>query len=319
MLYSRRSVARAGALTLAAASLAACSDSTAPRDLSVEELQTVAEAVAFEMEGSVMQLTAQDAMGSVDAPVFSLRSRTARRMLRNDPLSLRLSAQVAGDECGVPSQTPPTDTDADGVPDNFSLTFALPACHFTDVDGSMDMTGVVRVSDPQPGTSGMALTFSLDDFRVAFSGAEMSGHVFRDGTTSVSASETGLSQMMDWTESAEVTGHPALGVDIDWTATFAAAEGQSIIAGQPLPDGLYVPNGTVQYREGRIRSALAVSTPTPLQYSAACAAGVIEGTAVTPFTGGEARVAFAGPEGRGFVRVTYANCDYATVAFVAQQ
>jgi hypothetical protein len=326
MFISRRFIARAGALTLAAATFAACGDSTGPLNLSPDQLQSLGESMAIEIEGGALQLTAQGAMGTVNAPAFSLHSARMPQLLQSRVSGLRLSRAGASlrqtptlnTDCGVPSQNPPTDSDGDQVPDNFSVTFALPACHFADADGSIDLTGVARVTDPLPGTAGMTLNFSLENFQIAISGAQGSGTIVRDGSASVAASETGLSQTHDWTESARVTGYPSIGVDVNWSATFAAAAGQTITAGQPLPDGVYQPNGSITYREGRRTSSFSVTTVTPLQYSASCAAGVANGTASTPFSAGEVQVAFSNAQHSGRVTITYADCSYATVQYVAQ-
>ncbi|HVE78611.1 MAG TPA: hypothetical protein VNA89_07110 [Gemmatimonadaceae bacterium] len=326
MPISRRLIARAGALTLAAATLTACSDSTGPLDLTPDEFASLGESIATQIEGGVFQLTADDATGSVSGPTFSLQSGSRARTLRlrtARPAANRIGFQLqamgdVGTECGVPSQNPPTDTDSDNVPDNLSITFALPACHYVDVDGTMDLTGVMRLSDPTPGTAGMALNYALDNLRIAFSNGDFSGTVTQNGTASVSATATGLSQMQSWTQSARVNGFPSVGVDLDWVATFAAAEGQTITPGAALPDGVYQPGGSVEYREGNRASSFTVTTVEPLQYSAACAAAVVDGTGYTPFTGGQVRVEFSDAGRAGHVTVSYIGCDFATVQYVAQ-
>jgi hypothetical protein len=319
MFISRRSIARSTALTLAAATFAACGDSTGPLDLSPTEFESIGESVATEIEGGAMSLTGQDAMGTVGSPVLSLQGRQPRQSLSRAAFRRQSASLMAGTDCGVPSQNPPVDTDGDQVPDNFSVTFALPACHIDDQTGGyMEITGLVRLSDPQPGTAGMALNLSLDNMQIKLSSPDASGTVTRDGSASVSASTSGLSQTQDWTQTARITGLPAIGVDINWAATFAAAQGQSITAGQPLPDGTYQPNGSIRYQEGKRASSFSVTTVTPLQYSATCAAGIANGTAMTPFTAGQVDVAFSDQGRSGKVSVTYADCNYATVQFVAQ-
>ena len=325
MTISRHLLARAGVLTLAALTLASCGESTSPLNVSPEQLESMGESVAAEIEVGVMQLTAQDVMATnAGAPTFTRLAPASPLLTRGLAFSrtgtaAATAARTAADfECGVPSQNPPTDSDGDEVPDNLSITFALPACHFVQEGTSIDVTGILRVSDPLPGTSGMALSTSLDNFRIAFSLDQGSGYVLRDGTLSVSASASGLSQTADWTEAAQLTGMPVIGADINWTASFAAAQGQSITPGLPLPSGAYQVNGTIGYREGRRTAGFGITTLEPLQYSAACAAGMQEGTALTPFTSGRVRVAVTSQEGRGYVEVTYADCDMANVLIVAQ-
>lgn len=311
----RRSISRAGALALAAAAFAACSDSTSP--LQPDDLETAAEAIAVEIESAVMQLTANGAMDGVESsPSFSIQSQLGQRMVGGASFSLQRAGQIGTQECGVPSENPPTDSDADQVPDNLTITFALPACSHTDENGTVEITGVARMSDPTPGTAGMALSFGLDNFRLMFSGAEGSFTVNRDGSATVSASETGLSQSQDWTESVNFDGM-RFGATLDWTSTFAAAAGQVIAAGQPLPNGTYTPNGTFRYSQGNRASMLSVTTVEALAYDAECAAGWAEGMVDSPFASGQVNVAFSGAEGSGFVRITYAACGLATVTYIA--
>ena len=316
-----RSFARTGALALAAAAFTACGDSTSPLDLDPAGMEAVGESIAAEIEASALTLTASGAMGEVEQtqPIFSLGSRTSQRVLGGATYSvsrLRPAMQIGTETCGVPSQNPPADSDEDGVPDNLTITFSLPACHTVMEEGSIDITGLFRISDPTPGTAGFALNFGMDAFRVVFDGAEGRFTVNQDGSSSVNASATGLSQTQDWTQSMSASGYPSIAMTVDWAATFAAAEGASIVAGEPLPNGAFSPNGTFTYREGKRVAALNVTTVSPLQYNAECAAMVEEGLADSPFTGGEVRVAFSGDQGNGYARITYAECSWANVVFV---
>ena len=321
MTLSLNSVRRASALTLAALSLA-CSDATAPLSISPEQLEVIGLTMATELESGALQLTAQDAMGTVDAPQLSVRSSTPGN-LGGVALNLQSarrypSFQVVDPECGVFSQNPPTDSDADQVPDNLTITFAVPACRFVDQNGSFELTGVVRLTDPLPGTAAAAFNMALDNFRFSFSGAEGSGFVRRDGMTSVAASQTGLSQTVSWLESAQITGYPTLGADIDWSATFAAAQGSTITTGQPLPDGVYTPNGSFEFRQGGRVAQFTITTVEPLQYSAECAAGIAAGTTWSPFTAGVVRVAVRNDANMGFAEVTYVDCNEASVLYVGR-
>jgi hypothetical protein len=322
MTLSSRSFTRAGALTLAALTFAACSDSIRPLDVSPEDLEAISQTMALEIETGVLQLTAQDAMGTVDAPAFSVQSRTPGNLggaaFNLQRAASQPSLQVVDPACGVPSQNPPTDSDADQVPDNLTITFAIPACRFVSETGSFELTGVIRVTDPLPGTAGMAFTMALDNFRFTFSDVDMNGFVRRDGLTSVIATQTGLSQTVSWLESAQISGFPTLGADIDWSATFAAAQGATITPGEPLPDGVYQPNGSFEFRLGDRSAQFTVTTVVPLQYSAACAAGVVAGTALSPFSSGKVRVAVRNDGNLGYAEATYIDCNEASVLYVSR-
>ena len=323
MTLSARSIRRAGAATVAALTFVACSDSsTAPLDISPEELESIGYSMAIQLESGVLQLTAQDAMGTIDAPALSVqrgaRSTHFPTLSLNRTAGYPVSLQTVDPECGVPSQNPPTDSDADQVPDNLTITFALPACRVVGPDGSFDLTGIVRVSDPLPGTAAVAFNMALDNFRVTFSSVEASGFVRRDGLTSVLVTQTGLSQTVSWLESAQISGFPTIGADVDWTATFAAAEGGTIAPGEALPDGAYQANGSMEFRQGPRSAHFTVTTVEPLQYSAECAAGVVAGTALAPFSSGKVRVAVRNDGDLGYAEITYLDCDEASVLYVAR-
>ncbi|HKW49011.1 MAG TPA: hypothetical protein VJN70_16285 [Gemmatimonadaceae bacterium] len=319
MSISRRTFARAGVLAIGALTLASCKDSgTTPLNVTPDQLQSVGQSVATELEAGVAELTAQDVMSTNGgAPTFSRVPRSAATMTRGLAFSRTAGAADIA-QCGVPSQSPPVDTDGDLIPDNWSLTFSLPACHFSDQTNSYDITGALRISDLQPTTPSLSLNFALDNFKLAFSGANGSGYVSRNGSGSVTASASGLSQTENWTEGAVLTGVTSATVGINWTATFTAAQGQSITAGQSLPDGAYTPNGTVSFRQGNRAASFTVTTLAPLQYSAACAYGVTQGTSLAPFTGGHIRVDVTSQQGSGYADVTYSSCNSATVTFVSQ-
>src|SRR5436305_8174011 len=203
MPISRRNLARSGALAVGALALASCSDSsTAPLQVTPDVMQTMGDNVATEIESSIASLTAQDVMNSTaGAPTFRRVPQTGTSMLRGLSFSRTAAApalKTASDisQCGVASQSPPVDTDGDNVPDSWSMTFSLPACHFVDQTSATtcDVTGLLHLSDPQPGTAGLALAFGLDNFKVSFSGSNGSGSVTRNGNGSVNASASGLSQ-----------------------------------------------------------------------------------------------------------------------------
>jgi len=327
MSISRRTLTRAGVLAIGALTLAACKDSTSPLNITPDQLQAMGESVATELEGGVAQLTASDITATNGgAPSFSRVPRSTATLFRGLSLNRTPGAvsrsTSAGDiaQCGVASPSTPVDSDGDGIPDNWSLTFNLPACHFSDAasGNNYDITGAFHITDLAPGTLGFDLGFGLDNFKLSFNGADGSGYVSRDGDGSVHASASGLSQTENWREVAVFTGLTSASVDINWTATFAAAQGQSLTAGHGLPDGTYTPGGSVSFRQGNRVASFEVTTITPLQYSASCAAGVAQGTSISPFSAGHIKVAVTSQQGSGFADVTYSSCNAATVTLVSQ-
>jgi len=330
MFLSRRMIARAGVLAIGALTLAACSDSsTAPLNITPDQLTTMGSSVATEIEGAMAQFTAQDVVNTNGgAPTFSRVPRATVAMMRGLAqnrygLSFNRYAPSASvsdvSACGVASQNPPVDTDGDGVPDNFNVTFALPACHFTDATSSYDVTGILNISDPQPGTASMALDFGLQNFKITINGSNVSGYVSRNGSASISVSQSGLYQSATWTDNAVITGVASASDNIQWTNSFTAAAGQSITAGRSLPDGAYSPSGSVNFQQGNRVATFTVTTIDPLQYSASCAAGVQQGTSLSPFTAGHVRVAVTNQQTAGYADITYSGCNSATVNLVAAQ
>jgi hypothetical protein len=315
---SFRSFRRAGTLTAAALTFAACSDSTGPLDMSPEQVQAIGELLATEIQSGALQLNGADAIGNVGTPSLSVQRRPFGNVggLALNIQGTRPRLQTVDPQCGVPSQDPPTDTDEDLIPDNLSVTFALPACRFIEETGSFDLTGVMNITDRQPGTPGMAFDLSLDDFRFTFNTEDLNGFVRRDGLTSVTASATGLAQTVSWLESAQIQGFPSVGADIDWSASFASTGG-SITPGMPLPDGVYLVNGNFEYRQAGRSAAFTITTVEELIYSAECAFGLADGTYASPFADGKVRVTGRNDGDRGYAEVTYSACEIATVVFIA--
>lgn len=313
MTIPRRTLTSASIAAIGLLALAACKDSTSPLNVTPDQLASMGESVAAEIESGALSLTAQGVTATNGgAPTFARLPQRTATFFRGLSMSRIVASRSAAATCGVASQDPPVDTDGDQVPDNFSISFGLPECHIVDGTSAIDITGALNVSDPQPGTPGMALNFGLDNFTVAISGDQGSGSVVRDGSGSVSASETGLSQAGAWYEAVQVTGAPKISANIDYAATFVPAQGQSIVIGQALPNGAYSPNGSVDYREGNATASFSVTTITPLQYSASCAAGVENGTSLTPFTAGTIQVTANGRS----ANVTYSGCNSAVVTLV---
>ena len=97
MTLSARSIRRAGAATLAALTFVACSDSsTAPLDISPEELESIGLSMAIQLESGVLQLSAQDAMGTIDAPALSVqRCARSTRLRKPQRFGSRLTESSA--------------------------------------------------------------------------------------------------------------------------------------------------------------------------------------------------------------------------------
>ncbi len=313
MTLSFRSLRRASVVTLAALTFVACSDAIAPLDVAPQDLEWIGHGMMFEIENGVATLTVAGAMNNDHWPHFSMQGRAPANgggVAFNVQHAARLpSFQVVDPECGVFSQNPPADSDADGVPDDLTITFGAPACHFPDETGSRELTGVIRISDPLPGTAAPAYNMAFDDFGIIVADPELNGFNRRDGMTAVSASASGLSQTVSWFETSHTEGYPTFGIGMNRSATFAAAQGSAISSGEPLPDGAYALHGSIEYRVDGRPAHFDFTTVEALQYSTECVAAMAEGLAWSPFTAGTVRVAVRNNADMGFAQITYTDCQ----------
>ena len=81
---------------------------------------------------------------------------------------------------------------------------------------------------------------------------------------------------------------------------------------------MYQPNGSVTFSQANRTATFSVETIDPLQYSATCAAGVAQGTSVSPFSAGRVRVTVTNQQVNAYADVTYSSCNAATVVLVSQ-
>lgn len=232
-------------------------------------------------------------------------------------LGLQLSAPFS--ECnptitGGDEFDDPIDTDADGVPDDYTVNFGS-ACVEEDSAGTYRLTisGSYRFQDPGTGIYSFKATLNHlkfveqdlttgDKFQISVNGSE-----------SFNATAALASHSLTWTQGVAITSGAnsfAITLSDDEDATFDPDAGQSLAADAPLPDGVFDLNA--DYRligensggevPGNFRMVL--STPTPLHYTMACdgiVAGVFRGL-------------FSGDADVGFT-ATWSGCGDPTVDF----
>jgi hypothetical protein len=292
---------------LAALAVGACSDSTAPqRPLTPEELESFGEAIAGEVELGLSSLVANDLLGAagVGGGVVAGRPRFDRFEL----------ADVNRPECSTTPQDPILDDDSDNIPNDVVFSFARPACDFVFGDLTIALTGSIRLVDALPSTAGFGYNATLNDFAVSIIDPEFGTITAgRDGTMGVAVTPNllTLTQTMQLSVTAPET--PATSVTSLISATFAPAQGTSLVAGQPLPSGTYTPSSTVTINQAGQNVVFTLSAPTPLQYDAGCAAG----DDLSAFAAGEVRATISGPHGNGYVRMRWIECGLPEVVFVA--
>ena len=88
----------------------------------------------------------------------------------------------------------------------------------------------------------------------------------------------------------------------DWSIQVAAAQGQSIVMDDLLPDGDFTLSGQFVYDVNGERFALSITTQTALSYDSSCVGQV------NPFTGGVIRAHAGGPNGQVYVQITFTGC-----------
>ena len=291
---------------LAALTVGACSDSTAPpRPLTAEELESFGSAIADEVEIGLSAMVANEFLGGTEATVSASPAR--RRFDR-----FELNA-VTAPECSTTPQNPILDADEDNIPNDVVFTFARPACEFELGDALIALTGSIRLVDALPQTAGFGYSATLNDLTVSITGPEGGFSFGRDGTQSVAVTSNLLTLTQNMILDVTATGAPSTSITSLISATFAPEQGASLVPGQPLPSGVYTPSSTITINQAGQNVVFSLSTPTPLQYDAGCAAGVDP----SAFVAGEVRASISGPHGNGYVRLRWVECGLPQVVFVA--
>lgn len=235
--------------------------------------------------------------------------------------SLRMSAHaaLASADSGAPCPTPDntTDSDHDGIPDNATMTFALPQCrHVTDGD-TTEVTGVVHIADPvfspppDPQAFGYQATFVNLTVHFGAMDPDSSFTETRNGTDALLVSGQSLAQEHGFDIVHQDHNGTAHVVDL-WHSTFSPAPGLALIVGSPLPHGFFAAQGQTSWQSGNAAQQFEIATVRPLEYDPTCPAN-----AVNPIRSGEVHAQVAGPGQQAFVRILFMDCEAPSVT-VAQ-
>ena len=245
----------AGAALVGAAFLGACSDSASPIDTTAGVQQDALDLGSASADETELAL---DALGGADGAMsMSLMSSPSGPALLR-PL------------CATVSST--ADTDGDGIRDNATFTYALPACSFTGWrGGTVELTGVISISDPDPAPS-FAYLLTYDNFRWQYTApnAVDSWSATRNGsrTLTATASQLSLGNQVSIVRTFAHRGDAT--VAHNTLLVFTPDAGAALVRGEPLPSGSAVKSGQVTFnRNGNVRS-FTVNTVTPLHYDATC-------------------------------------------------
>ena len=163
-----------------------------------------------------------------------------------------------------------TDSDNDGVPDDATFTFALPACHFENFrGGTLDLTGTIALSDPTPTAADFAWHALLTDFTFKATHTDLETFTaVRNGTRDLTGNADGLTLANNITTVRTASGHPSVQVTHNLQLSFAPAG--ALTQGQPLPSGTITSTGTLTFVRSGDSRTFSVTTPVPLQYDATC-------------------------------------------------
>ena len=287
----RRTLWATTASTLAASlviGLSACSDSTnqsGGTSISASETNDIGEALADEIDQSAGTVTVDGA--------------AAGKASAQSAASFSVAGTPPGTGCATVSST--TDTDGDGVPDLATYTFALPACSFTGFrGGTLEVTGTVDISDPTPTDFDFAFQATLHDLQFAFTGpmGNLSYTAVRNGTRVLSGNAAGASLSNTMTVVRTFPVRQPATASHNLLLTFTPAQGESLVPGQPLPNGTFQQSGTFTWSRGSVTRTFVVTTVDPLVWDASC-------TTDRKVASGEIRATLG--DG-GYVRTVWSGC-----------
>ena len=227
----------------------------------------------------------------------------------------RVASALAGTPCPTPDNV--ADADHDGIPDNATITFALPQCRTVVNGDTTEITGVVHLSDPvfspPPDVRAFGYQATIANLvtRVRAANADSSFTDTRNGAMALVAGSTGMAQehAVDVVR-LDKDGRSHLAST--WHATFTAAVGASFTIGGPLPHGLFAAQGTTAWERGDVSRQFAIATTQPLEVDPTCA-----DTSPNRIRAGEVRAVVAGAGSQAFVRIVFRDCLAPTITFQA--
>lgn len=256
-MHSMRTLILRGALVLTGI-LAACSDSTGPAD--GELSATEAEDAGLAQADEVADLA--DALDLEDLSV------TGMDISAVPVLSFDVMGPPHGACATISSRV---DSDADGTPDDAIFTYALPACHFTGYEGgTLDVTGMIEVSDPTPEAADWSRTVDLTDFTYEFDGPQRAFVAVRNGHRQRSGNSESLVLQNDVTVERTREGREPATIVHTLQAVFTPDEGSRLELGGPLPDGAISISGTLTWSRNARSLVFTATTTVPLQYDSSC-------------------------------------------------
>ena len=230
------------------------------------------------------------------------------------PQGLRagLSALVIPPRALCATLSSSTDSDGDGTLDNAVYTYALPACAFADFrgGGGLELTGGIRVSDPDPSPS-QAFRLEYQDFSwdLAARDSTASFSAVRNGSRALALDDGRLVLQSTLTMRRSFAPRGAGDVATDVRSVFTPAAGGTLTFGLPMPAGTVEQTGMVTMMRSGATERFDVRTVTPLVIEPTCAA-------FPRISSGEVHYVLADGS---YVKVTWPGCGVAAVQEFVQE
>lgn len=283
---------------------AACGDSNGPSNTNLSTSQ--AEAVGQSLASSVALMAAQFSGSDPSSILLSGPAPTAVAGIPGLNMSAGVPMPAISNACATVSST--TDTDADGIPDDATITFLAANCADTTVSGDITtLSGTIHVVDP--GAFGFTATYTSFKLQyISASGPSNNLTITLSGSQSVGGTTSAATFGHNITLAIKAGTNTGSYSEV-WSATFTPTTG-SLASGQPLPAGTLTLNGSIALSGGGQSFSFVVTTPTPLAYDPTCVTD-------SKFTAGNLRAALSGTGGSKRVSVTFGpNCGDVSVVAV---
>lgn len=176
---------------------------------------------------------------------------------------------------GCPTISASADGDADGIPDDQTLTFANPPCTAPAyAGGAFGLVGGVELQDLSAGDT---TSFGVTLTNLAWSLVDASGTrsyvATRSGTRTRVGTEDTASVATSLTVTRTRPGKTTAHLTHTTTMNFVAATSGTVSPRDPLPDGSVTVTGTITWTRGTESFNFTVSTPVALFYDASCSPG----------------------------------------------
>jgi hypothetical protein len=204
-----------------------------------------------------------------------------------------------------------TSTGSDGQWTAETLTFAAPPCQFTGARGyvTLDVTGQLALTR----TTGDPFNFTstATNMEWAFMGPNATYSETRNGTRQITASPSAASAASNMTIVYAGSKHDGTLVHA-MTSSFTPDSGLTLQAGEPLPSGTFVHNGTATWTgvDGNT-GTFTVTTTTPLAYDSTC-----KDTEPSVFDSGQLQIQKTTDKGSKYATVTWSDCGAPTITYV---